>query len=254
MKMLIISGGHVSLPFASEFVKGHSFDRVIAADSGLSACHQLGLVPTDILGDFDSLRDRNLLDEYGQMGIPIREFPSRKDFTDTELAVLYAQDLWEKEKTAPVRNSGHMTSDPPAHNPEAHNPETYNLDEADTESGLWILGATGTRLDHTLSNLGSLVSMADLGIPCMIVDEHNEMEVIKGPAEKIYLPRTPGDYLSILALSGPARGIDLIGFSYPMEDGELQPYISLGISNEIIEKEATLRVREGRLLVIRVKD
>ncbi len=230
MKILIVTGGHISLSFATDFLKHQVFDRIIAADSGLAACHELGLVPTDILGDFDSLKNRDLLTSYREMGIPVREFPSRKDYTDTELAVFYARDLWMEE----------MAED----NPDDLNPESH----------VWILGATGTRLDHTLSNLGALVTMRELGIPCTILDEHNEIELLKGPAEKKYLPRNPRDYISLLSLSGTARGIDLIGFSYPMKDGVLPPYVSLGISNEIIEKEATLRLKEGCLLVIRAHD
>lgn len=230
MKILIVTGGRISLPFASDFIKEQVFDRIIAADSGLAACHELNLIPTDILGDFDSLKNRDLLIPYREMGIPVREFPSRKDFTDTELAVLYARDLWEEKKAQ-------------------GKPE-----DRDSESRVWILGATGTRLDHTLSNLGALVTMADLGIPCTILDEHNEIELLKGPAEKRFLPRSPKDYISLLSLSGTARGIDLIGFSYPMKDGELPPYVSLGISNEITEKEATLRLKEGYLLIIRAQD
>ena len=230
MKILIVTGGRISLPFASAFIKQQGFDRIIAADSGLAACQELGLPPTDILGDFDSLKNRDLLTCYREMGIPIREFPSRKDYTDTELAVLYARDLWMEEK------------------------EEDNPDDPDPESRVWILGATGTRLDHTLSNLGALVTMTELGIPCTILDDHNEIELLKGPTEKKYLPRSPRDYISLLSLAGTARGIDLIGFSYPMKDGELPPYVSLGISNEITEKEATLRLKEGCLLVIRAQD
>ena len=234
MKILIVTGGRISLPFAADFIKQRVFDRIIAADSGLAACRDLGLTPTDILGDFDSLNNRDLLNHYREMGIPIREFPSRKDYTDTELAVLYARDLWMGDLEEKTKDCS-----------------TYSLDP---ESRVWILGATGTRLDHTLSNLGALVTMTDLGIPCTILDEHNEIELLKGPAEKKYLPRSPRDYISLLSLSGTARGIDLIGFSYPMKDGELPPYVSLGISNEITEKEATLRLKEGSLLVIRAQD
>ena len=231
MKILIVSGGCISVPFAADFIKDNEFDRIIVADSGLEVCHELNLIPTDILGDFDSLKDLNLLTHYRELGIPIREFPARKDYTDTELAVLYARDLWKADSEDNKRNS-----------------------IADPESGVWILGATGTRLDHTLSNLGSLVTMSDMGIPCTILDEHNEIQVLKGPAERIYLPRNPRDYISLLSLSGTAGGVDLEGFSYPMKNGELPPYVSLGISNEIIEKEATLRLKEGYLLVIRAQD
>ena len=55
MKVLIVTGGNVDIPFAKDYLADQKFDRVIAADSGLSHCERLSLLPTEILGDFDSL-------------------------------------------------------------------------------------------------------------------------------------------------------------------------------------------------------
>ena len=47
-----------------------------------------------------------------------------------------------------------------------------------------ILGATGTRYDHTLANISLLALLRDEGIDAQIVDVHNEIEILRGPAEK----------------------------------------------------------------------
>jgi len=224
MKILIVSGGRISDLFAGEFMKTHTFDQVIAADAGLEACHRLGIRPTVIIGDFDSLEDRSLLEEYRRQGVPVKEYPSRKDDTDTELALHCAQELWQEDP------------------------------EGDPEAGIWMLGATGSRLDHTISNIGLLVPMADKGIPCVIVDKHNEMEILKGPVEKSYERRESLPYFSILAINGHARGIDLSGFSYPLDRADIPAYVSMGISNEITEDRGLLRLREGYLLAVRSAD
>ena len=234
MKILIVSGGRISDPFAKEFLQTHTFDQVIAADAGLEACHRLGILPTVIMGDFDSLKDADLLKEYRRQGIPVREYPSRKDDTDTELALHCAEEIWSEGQAGES-----PTGESPAGDPEA---------------GIWLLGATGSRLDHTLSNIGLLVPMADRGIPCRIIDEHNEMEVLKGPVEKTYERREELPYFSILAINGPAEGIDLSGFSYPLYRGYIPAHVSVGISNEITEEQALLRLREGYLLVVRSSD
>ena len=59
---------------AAELLPG---DYVIAADGGLAHCRKLGIIPDEILGDFDSLG-----------GIPAgaQVFPVEKDDTDTMLA------------------------------------------------------------------------------------------------------------------------------------------------------------------------
>ena len=146
--ILIVSGGSIDVDFAKEYLRERQYDHIVAADSGLAHCKEIGIEPTDILGDFDSLRNLELLEYYRQKGIPLREFPTRKDYTDTHLAVKYAIDLKAEEVT--------------------------------------ILGATGTRYDHTLANISLLALLRDEGIDAQIVDAHNEIEILRGPVEKKY--------------------------------------------------------------------
>ena len=97
--ILIVSGGSIDVDFAKEYLRERQYDHIVAADSGLAHCKEIGIEPTDILGDFDSLRNLELLEYYRQKGIPLREFPTRKDYTDTHLAVKYAIDLKAEEVT-----------------------------------------------------------------------------------------------------------------------------------------------------------
>jgi thiamine pyrophosphokinase len=46
----------------------------------------------------------------------------------------------------------------------------------------------------------------------------------------------------------------LEGFQYPLEDVTVKAFSSLGISNEIIEEQALIRVKNGVLLVIEARD
>ena len=130
--LLIVSGGSIDINFSKEYIKDKKYDRIIAADSGLAHCKEIGIEPTDILGDFDSLKNKELLEEYRKKGIPLREFPTRKDYTDTHLAVKYAVDLKPQKVT--------------------------------------ILGATGTRYDHALANISLLAFLKDNGIDGTVID------------------------------------------------------------------------------------
>ena len=49
-------------------------------------------------------------------------------------------------------------------------------------------------------------------------------------------------------------GIDEEGFSYPLHQAALYNKESIGVSNEIVEKEATLRLQSGYLIVMRTTD
>lgn len=204
------------MDFAGRYLEKQKFDRIIAADSGLSYCKKINIIPTDILGDFDSLGNIKLLEEYKNAGIPVRTFPTRKDYTDTHLAFSYAKD-WNPEEIV-------------------------------------VLGATGTRLDHTLANIGMLEYMAEAGISCKIVDSHNEVELLCGKTEKKYKKPEGKTLFSLIAWNGPAVGIDLEGFSYPLKNAELETAVSLGISNEIVDEYGTLRMQKGKLLVIQARD
>lgn len=216
MHVLVISGGSIDCAFAKAYLSERTFDRIIAADAGLAACRQLGILPTDVLGDFDSLEDFSLLEELEKEGIPVSRYPIKKDYTDTDLAFSMCEEMGADRVT--------------------------------------VLGATGTRIDHTLANLALLVRMEKKGIHTVILDAHNEARVLIGPAEETLVKKEKSEYMSVLALWGNVSGIDLEGFLYPMKNGTLYPFESLGISNEITGRQGTIRIREGCLLVIRSRD
>ena len=103
--------------------------------------------------------------------------------------------------------------------------------------------------------------MKDNGIEAKIIDAHNEIEMLHGPEERKYLrsdiknPQNPGkEYFSIIAFSPEVTGIDEEGFSYSLKNGTLYNKESVGVSNEIRAKEATLRVKKGYLLVLITRD
>ncbi len=62
-------------------------DTLIAIDGGLEFLDRLGLAPDLILGDFDSLTDLSLLQKYPSA--QLLRYPSAKNETDTELAVIW---------------------------------------------------------------------------------------------------------------------------------------------------------------------
>ena len=64
--ILIVSGGSIDVDFAKEYLRERQYDHIVAADSGLAHCKEIGIEPTDILGDFDSLRNLELLEYYRQ--------------------------------------------------------------------------------------------------------------------------------------------------------------------------------------------
>ncbi len=247
MRVLIVTGGRLDKDFARAYVdrmreSGRQFDRVIAADSGLDACDQIGIVPTDVLGDFDSIENINLVNQCRDKGIVIRTFPSRKDDTDTDLALQYVRELYGKTRRP---GQGKCL---------AEYQQVKKRDKGDTDCIVTLLGATGTRMDHTLANIALLKEMAEAGIRTEILDAHNRIEMFHGPAEIHFSKEDDWPFLSLLAYSDQVTGITMEGFSYPLQNGELHPYSSLGISNEVTAAEGKLTFQNGYLLVVRARD
>ena len=60
----------------------------------------------------------------------------------------------------------------------------------------------------------------------------------------------PQDSVSVFPFTGPAIGVTLDGFAYPLEDARLEVGDTLGFHNELVGEEGRVSVREGALLVI----
>lgn len=142
--------------------------------------------------------------------VPVAQHPPEKDQTDLELALGCALEL------APER--------------------------------ITILGALGgRRFDHALGNVLLLAHPMLRDVDVRIVDAHTEVLVLWGA--RTFRGR-PGAYLSLLPLTPEVRGISTIGLRYPLHDDVLLQGFTRGVSNEFIAEEATIRVREGCLLVV----
>ena len=214
-KILVISGGTIQASSMLKYIEEQKFDFIIAADSGMEFLYQHGKKPDMIVGDFDSA-DPVVLEAYRKMdGIEWKVFRPEKDDTDTELAVQTAAKSGAEE--------------------------------------IHILGGTGSRLDHMLANVYLLGLLREQNINAYLVDEHNRVQVIEQNTV-IKKATQYGKYVSLLPFMGAVEGITLKGMKYPLKDYTLNHCHSIGISNEIVEEQASIELRTGRLIVIESKD
>ena len=113
-----------------------------------------------------------------------------------------------------------------------------------------LVGAAGGRLDHTLGNLSLLLWLEARGKTALLVDDYSDMEVV---SSKEVLIGDSVSYFSLLNISGTARGVDITGAKYPLNNAEISSDYQYGISNEVLPGQtAAVSVREGNLLLIRV--
>ena len=205
------------MQFASEFIKKEQPDILITADKGLAFCEETGILPTQIVGDFDTLGEA-LLPKYESLGVPIRKYDPVKDYTDTEIAVRLAMELGAEK--------------------------------------ISMLGASeGNRLDHLFGNVMTMMVPAKDDIPCFMVDAHNRVRILTKPLE-IRRKEQYGKYISLIPLTTDVHGVTLTGFKYPLWDYRfnVETTGSLGISNELTEEVGKIDFRSGILLMLECMD
>ena len=209
MRTVIIANG--SLNHAPALLAG---DIIIAADGGGRHCLALGLNPTVVIGDLDSLTDPELQALRG-LGAEVIQFPPRKDFTDLELALDYARSLTKQNRVG--------------------------------EREILIIGALGKRWDQTLANLALPAAFPELDI--RLVDGNQEILYVRG-GETVVIRGRPGDTLSLIPLGGEARGVTTNQLEYPLADENLSWGSTRGISNVLLAEEAQVSLRAGLLVCV----
>ncbi len=217
MRTLIVSGGKIEEDFALSFYKNTVFDWIIGVDRGLAFLYDHEILPTHVVGDFDSA-DPKLEQFYrGKAGIEVRRFNPMKDSTDTQIAIELALEL--------------------------------------KSTCITMLGSTGSRLDHVLGNIQSMMLAKKAGADCVMLDAHNRIRLI---TEDTVIRRDEqyGRFVSLLPLTTKVEGVELIGFKYPLHNYTFTSTGSagLGVSNEILDKEAVIRMRSGVLILIEALD
>lgn len=115
-----------------------------------------------------------------------------------------------------------------------------------------MLGATGTRLDHVMGNIGQLVFAVKHGVKAEIVDSCNRISVL-AQEHKLQKKTQFGKYISLIPIY-EAGGVTLKGFRYPLNNDTLVFHESWGISNELEDEEGWIYHKSGTLLLIESKD
>lgn len=158
-------------------------DYVIAADSGLEACldyknyysELYDFTPSKLVGDFDSLKDKSLLEGYAGL---VEEFPCDKDFTDTELAVSRAFEYASEQQVVPF---------------------------------VTLIGGDGGRLDHLLNTLNGFRNGRH---PDVWLCKEQQFFYMKKGNEYLLSDLNQDDNVSFLNLHGKGQKIETCGLEW----------------------------------------
>ncbi|MGN1478619.1 MAG: thiamine diphosphokinase [Acutalibacteraceae bacterium] len=115
-----------------------------------------------------------------------------------------------------------------------------------------IFGGTGGRFDHTVANIQALAFAEKHSASAVLADEGNFIFLLKN--DKAYIEKNPGEKVSVFAWNGPAHGVTLEGFYYPLKNASLFEHNPVGVSNFITSGRGTVSVKKGTLLIVISKE
>ena len=121
------------------------------------------------------------------------------------------------------------------------------LARAEGAGDILIFGALGGRWDQTLANLLLLAHTDFRAARIRLVDGAQQIYLIQSSTR---IEGQPGDTVSLISLQGDARGVTTQGLEYPLHDGPLAFGSTLGISNVLIGRQASVRVQDGLVACI----
>jgi thiamine pyrophosphokinase len=138
MKSLVVTNGIIhSLEHLHQLCLKHQ--HIICADGAVRYLRKIDVFPTIVVGDLDSIISEDLHWIHTN-DIRVIQYDTRKDFTDTEIAVRYALDQGALSVT--------------------------------------MTGSFGSRMDHSLGNLYLLKMVMDEGCEGLIDEAETEVRLI----------------------------------------------------------------------------
>ena len=112
-----------------------------------------------------------------------------------------------------------------------------------------VYGAFGGRLDHTLANLHICARVAEAGADVLMVGIDACVKILVGPG--VYeLPPIPSGTVSVFSAVDESVGVTETGLEYPLVSATLRNRTTLGLSNELIGKPASVSVERGTLYIL----
>jgi thiamine pyrophosphokinase len=193
-----------------------SEDFLIAVDGGHRHIKLLGLNPSLMIGDLDSMQ-KNDAQQLQEAGVELLRFPPEKNETDLELALLEAS-------TRGYQN-------------------------------ILIVAGLGGRLDQTLGNLSLLKAPFLQKCLIKMDDGCSEVWNLKNDnyPEGLQVLGEKGEVISLLAFGSMVKGIITEGLKYPLVGEDLSSYQTRGISNEMLGSVARVSILGGELIVIHTR-
>ena len=214
-KAIIISGGELEEGFVEKVLSENEGASIVGVDKGVEYLYHHQIKPNYIVGDFDSIAPEIIKYYKTETNVAVREYNPIKDESDTEMAIRIAITIGSTE--------------------------------------IYILGATGGRIDHLWANIQSLSIACKFNVRAYILDPQNRIFVTDKPCQ-LKKSEAYGKYLSVFSLSGDIFDFNMKGTKWPLEHHVLKPTDSLTVSNRFEDEIVEIDFIGGTIVVMETRD
>ncbi len=188
-------------------------DLCIAVDGGYEYCKLLEIVPDYILGDFDSISEKeaeNVAEIAKKMNDRVIVLPAEKDDTDMLAAI--------------------------------------KLGLSEGYQSFRIYAGMGGRVEHTIANIQCLLYLKEHNAVGYLMDGTGMILVAK--EEAISFQDTLEGYLSLFCM-GEEAVVTIENMKYLLKEDKITNSFPIGISNEFLPgKKGKITVHEGAVMMI----
>ena len=205
-EILFVAGGRI--PDKNWFLKVAGGRKIFCADKGVEICRACEVVPNFLIGDFDSAggdsvkwaRDKN---------IPVEKYPADKDFTDTQLALNRAAEIFGE----------HIAI---------------------------LTGCFGGRFDHLYS---TIFTCAALNGKIFLADEREIIFYLRGGEEATIKFFKKPLAVSLLPMTDSCAGVTTKNLHWELDGATLTQNFPNAISNRADSDKISVGIERGTLAI-----
>ncbi len=205
-EILFVGGGRP--PSRQFFLSIAGGRKIICVDKGIELCKACGVVPNVLIGDFDSA-NQSAVSWARANNVPVESYPADKDFTDTQLALNRAAELFGDHAAI-------------------------------------LTGAFGGRVDHLYS---TIFTCAALNRKIFLADEREIIFYVKGGESADVKFFSKPLAVSLLPMTSACQGVTTKNLHWELDGATLTQNFPNATSNRIEHDEIFISVGGGTLAV-----
>ncbi|MBR3051757.1 MAG: thiamine diphosphokinase [Selenomonadaceae bacterium] len=205
-EILFVSGGRV--PSREFFLSISSGRKIFCIDKGIELCRACEVVPNFLIGDFDSA-NQSAVEWAREKKIPVEKYPVDKDFTDTQLALNRASEIFG-------------------------------------EHVVILTACFGGRFDHLY---GTIFTCAALDRKIFLADEHEIIFFLRGgESVEVKFFQKPCA-VSLLPMTNFCEGVKTKNLHWELDGATLTQTFPNAVSNRIEDEKIFLSLERGTLAI-----